>query len=752
MTLRRLLIRVASSAGLALLACASLAWGQQSGGAQGTGLADSDRSGPRILAVTRIAEPPIVDGALDDPAWSQVEAAGDFIQRTPRDGEPATQQTRFQILFDDQALYIGVWLLDSDPGGIVDGEAIRDYDLQQSDAVRLIFDTYKDEQNGFIFGTNPAGIEYDGQVTNEGQGGGSLTSRRMQRGAGSGFNINWDADWSVATSRDGDGWYAEFRIPFSTLRYGSAESQDWGFNIWRKVRRDNEESSWSPIPREFTLYRLSSAGTLTGLQPPARRTALLTPYILGSAERDYLAGDEDFSYPREFGGEAKLQVTQGLTLDLTYNTDFAQVEVDEAQINLTRFPLLFPEKRPFFLENAGYFTVGTREAELFFSRRIGIAEGQIIPIDGGGRVSGRVAGFNMGGLFLHTAGADGLQPTNAYGVARLAREFPNRSRVGAIFVGRDATDRRGSYNRTYAVDGQLGIGEPITISSFAAVTETPGLSGNDHAFHIDGAFLSREWRATAAYREIGEAFNAEVGFVPRLGYRHYDLSLLRYLRPEDLIGLREIRPHVHWTRYNDYNTGFTESQQVHLDSHFEWNSGALFSPAFNWVQEGLEEDFEVAPGVFVPPGSYDGWEAAWRFNTNQSATLSFSGNLNIGTFFSGNRRGGGGTVTYRHGSFLSTSLRFDYNDVNLPEGNFTTRLAGLRLGLYFTPAISLQSLVQYSDQVDIWSANIRFAWLNRAGTGLFVVYNEAQGFDSLSGPLQRQLIVKFNYMFTIWGG
>ncbi|UCC81907.1 MAG: carbohydrate binding family 9 domain-containing protein [Gemmatimonadota bacterium] len=716
------------------------------------GQVDRDGSNRRTLAVSGIAEPPAIDDALDDPAWAQAQAAGDFIQRTPRDGEPATQETRFQVLCDDQALYIGVWLLDSDPGAIVDGEAIRDYDLQQSDAVRLIFDTYKDEQNGFIFGTNPAGIEYDGQVTNEGQGGGGQMSRRMQRGAGSGFNINWDADWDVATSRDDHGWYAEFRIPFSTLRYGSAENQDWGFNIWRKVRRDNEESTWSPIPREFTLYRLSSAGTLTGLQPPARRTALLTPYVLGSAERDYLAGDEEFSYPGEFGGELKLQVTQGLTLDLTYNTDFAQVEVDEAQINLTRFPLLFPEKRPFFLENAGYFTVGTREAELFFSRRIGIAEGQIIAIDGGGRISGRVAGFNVGGLFLHTQGEEGLQPKNAYGVARLAREFPNRTRVGAIFITRDATDRSGDYNHTYGIDGQLGIGEPITISSFVAKTETPDLTGIDHAFHIDGAFLSREWRATAAYREIGDDFNAEVGFVPRLGYRHFDLSLLRYLRPDDLIGLREIRPHVHWNHYSDYSSGFTESQQVHLDTHFEWNNGALFSPAFNWVREGLEEDFEVAPGVIVPPGTYDGWEAAWRFNTNESAVLSFSGNLNIGTFLSGKRRGGGGTITYRYGSFLSTSLRFDYNDVDLPEGHFTTRLGGLRLGFYFTPAISLQSLIQYSDQIDICSANVRFAWLNRAGTGLFVVYNEAQGFDSLSGPLQRQLIVKFNYMFTLWGG
>lgn len=712
---------------------------------------DTVATATRTFIVNRITEAPSIDGILADAAWSTLAHAGSFIQRTPRDGALATQDTRFVVTQDDHAIYVAVWLHDSDVRGIVEGEAIRDYDLEQSDAVRLIFDTYKDGQNGFVFGTNPAGIEYDGQLSNEGQGGGSL-GRRMQRGAGSGFNLNWDGHWNVATSQDDAGWYAEFRIPFSTLRYGSDAVQDWGFNISRKVRRNNEESSWSPIPREFNLYRLSAAGTLADMRPPARRSATLTPYALGAARRDYAAGQDDFNYPTEFGGEAKLQITQGLTLDFTLNTDFAQVEVDEAQVNLTRFPLLFPEKRPFFLENAGYFTVGTQETELFFSRRIGIAEGYMVPIDGGGRVSGKLAGFNVGALYLLTAGADTLQSANGYGVARLAREFLNRSRVGAIFVSRDARDLRGDYNRTYGLDAQLGLGEPITISSFAARTETPGLGGRDHAFHAAGSYQTRDWRATVTYREIGEDFNAEVGFVPRVGYRHYDASLLRYLRPDDWLGVREIRPHAHWTLYKDIVTGFTETQRVHLDSHFEWNNGAFFSPAVNWVQEGLEEPFEVAPGIVVPPGTYGGWEAAWRFNTNESATLSFDGGVDIGAFLSGSRRGVNGTLTFRRGSFLSTSLRVDYNDVTLSEGDFTTRLLGLRLGLFFTPAISLQSLVQYSDQIDTWSANVRFAWLNRAGTGLFVVYNETQGFDSLSGPLRRELIVKLNYMFTLWGG
>ena len=711
-----------------------------------------------VVTAVRASGPVRIDGRLDDAAWQDAPLMSDFIQRAPWDGQPATERTEVRTLFDDEALLIGVWAYDSNVDGIVPGEAIRDYQVEDSDAVVIILDTYRDEQNGFVFGTTPAGIEYDGQVANEGQGGGfflggGLNSRqRQQAGAGGGFNKNWDGSWTVATTRDARGWYAEFRIPFNTLRYGS-ENSSWGFNVSRRIRRKNEESFWSPVPREFSLYRLNYAGELAGLELPFRRLGTVTPYVLGSTARDYQTEDE-FDQSSEVGGEAKLQLTQGLTLDLTVNTDFAQVEVDDQQVNLTRFSLLFPEKRPFFLENAGFFTVGGGGADLFFSRNIGIAGGQQVPILGGGRISGKAAGLNVGLLHIVTDDLDGVTAGNAYSVARVARELPNRSRVGGIVVNRSG-DLDGDHNRTFALDGQVGIGEAVTLSSFVGRTETPGLGLDDHIVDLNLGWSSRNWRGSAQARDVGEHFNPEVGFAPREGYRYYQLFNMYYIRPES--GLREIRPHVSYFTYLARKEGvardFQESARLHVDAHFEWPDGMVFSPAMNWVREGLVQPFAIrGTDVVVAPGTYEGWEAAWRFNTNSSADVSFDAGIDWGSFLSGDRRGGFTTVTFRHGSAFSTALRVEYNDVELAEGSFQTTLAGVNLGYFFTPRIYVQSLIQYSDQIDRWSANVRFGWLNTAGTGLFIVYNDVQGVDDLSGPLGRSFIVKFTRQFNVLGG
>ncbi|MGH7129350.1 MAG: DUF5916 domain-containing protein, partial [Planctomycetaceae bacterium] len=327
------------------------------------------------------ASSPVIDGRLDDAAWLQAPPIGSFVQREPLEGEPPSERTEIRIVHDAAALYIGAWLFDRESGSLVLGETRRDADLGDTDAIRIVLDTYLDRQNGFVFGTTPAGIQYDGQVTREGQGGFG-GSARQQRGSGGGFNLNWDGSWEVATTRDTAGWYAEFRIPFSTLRYGAGGAQRWGLNIARTIRRRNEEVVWSPVPRQFDLYRVSSAGVVEGFDAPAQRILTVTPYVLGSARRDY-AGSNDVDTDAEVGGDAKIGVTPSMTLDLTVNTDFAQVEVDDEQVNLTRFQLFFPEKRPFFLENAGTFSVGTpQEVEIFFSRRIGIESGAAVPILG----------------------------------------------------------------------------------------------------------------------------------------------------------------------------------------------------------------------------------------------------------------------------------------------------------------------------------------------------------------------------------
>ncbi len=709
-----------------------------------------------VAQVVRVETPPVLDGRLDDPAWLEAEPLSGFVQRVPREGAAASEATEIRIVQDDEALWVGVWLWDSSPAGIVEGPAIRDSRLDDSDAILLIFDTYRDRQNGFVFGTNPSGIEYDGQVSDEGRGGGGMgVGGRTQGGAGGGFNLNWDGSWSVATSRDERGWYAEFRIPFSTLRYANADEAVWGFNAMRRVRRLNEESFWAPIPRQFNLNRVSLAGELRGLTPPLRRQATVTPYLLQSARREHALGDLSYGFPTELGADAKVQLTQGLTLDLTVNTDFAQVEVDDQQVNLTRFSLFFPEKRPFFLENAGAFRVGTGGTELFFSRRIGIEGGAPVPIEAGGRLSGRAGGMNVGLLHIRTgagplseAGRIGEAAGDAFSVVRLARELPNRSQVGTFFAERRGLETDGSTNRTMAVDGQLGIGQGLTIGSFLATTDTPGLEGRDHAFHLNGSYQGNRFRSFATYREVGGAFNPEVGFVNRRDYRNISGFAMTYHRPESVSWLREYRPHVSYTTFRSLETGFEQSARVHVDVHFELENGAFFSPAFDWVREGLVRPFTISDGVTVAPGTYDGWTAAWRFNTDLSAPVSLDGGIDAGSFLSGQRRGGFGTVALRRGASATAALRLDHNRIRLPEGDFNVNLASLRTGYFFTPRIYLQSLVQYSNQADTWSANVRFGWLDTAGTGLFVVLNTAQGFGTLEGPQARSVVVKYTRQFT----
>ena len=734
----------------------------------GSGNGGSGGTLPTTATAVEVTESPTVDGRLDEAVWRQAGAMTGFTQRVPFDGQPASESTEVRVIFDDQALYVGVWAFDSQADAIIYGERIRDYEVNQSDAIVFVLDTYNDDQNGFVFGTTPTGIEYDGQVANEGRGGGRFqgggfnSRRRFQSGAGGGFNKNWDGSWTVATTTDGDGWYAEFRIPFSTLRYGT-DNDAWGFNVIRRIRRLNEEAFWTPVPREFNLYRLNYAGDLEGIRPPLRRLATVTPYVRASTERDFTTSAA-FAEHGDIGGEVKFQITQGLTLDVTYNTDFAQVEVDDQQLNLTRFSLNFPEKRPFFLENAGFFNVGGGGADLFFSRRIGIADGQPVHIRGGTRLSGRAAGLNIGLLHIETADEAGLQAAHGYSVARIAKELPNRSRVGSLFINKSGPD--GDFNRTYAADVAVGVGEALTFSSFVSRTDDPEARNDPYAWDFSGNWSSRSFSMTAQAREIGEGFNPEVGFLPRRGYRYYQSHTMYKLRPS---WLREIRPHVSWFTYRSRKTGveqgFEESSRLHIDSHWEWPSGAQIHTGANLNTEGIYAPFQIrGTDVVVPVGTYSGWESQLVFNSNPAARFSATSRINFGSFLTGSRWGGNGSLTFRPNASFSTSARINYFDVNLPQGQFETVLLGMNFGYFFTPRIYLQSLVQYSNQIDSWSANLRFGWLNTAGTGLFIVYNDVQGFDYPdglnpdggrfveSGTLARSLIVKFTRQFNLLGG
>lgn len=673
--------------------------------AQQTAGSGSSAAATKRASALRTTAPPVIDGVIDDRAWEDAKPIGTFVQTEPSEGQPASELTDVRVLYDDTAIYVGVVCFDTEPSRIVTTDSRRDAALAGQDSFQIIFDTYHDRQNGFIFGTNAAGIQYDAQVRSEGetQSGGAPTLGRTDGGSGGGLNVNWDGSWEVRTRMTETGWTAEFRIPLRTLRYGPPP-QLWGVNFSRAIERKREQVYWSPVARVYNITRLSSAGELGDLNVTPPRNLKLMPYASSSTNRNFTPGSENH-HDGDWGIDAKIGVTSSMNLDLTYNTDFAQVEVDEQQINLTRFNLLFPEKRPFFLENRGLFAVGKPgEVDLFFSRRIGIADngsGELTPIRGGARLSGKVQGVNVGLLNMQ-AGEVGTTPGNNFTAARVNKDLRNRSSVGAIFVNRTGTGSlAGSddWNRAWGADGKLGIGETFTLTGFAAQTATPGVRGGEHAFSSRGQYQTRARRTYLDYTEVGEGFNPEVGFLERTGgYRQIGSGWFENVRSARLQrwGLREWRPHYSYESFWGFD-GFQESATLHTDNAWDFESGYTISPAFNVQWEGLRVPFEVYPGVVVPAGNYRSPLAAGMGNTDRRKWISFSGAYNIGGFLSGHQQSYAPQLNLRKGGTFTSSLRWTRNDIDLPQGSFVTNLGSLRMTYNFTTLVNTQALVQYND-------------------------------------------------------
>ena len=722
-------------------------------------------TGVPLAHSVRVENAPVIDGdVLNDRAYTHVSPVSGFLQNTPDAGRPASERTEVRIVHTNDTLFFGIICYVRDPATLIVSDSRRDSLLDETDSFQIILDTYLDKQNGFVFGTNPAGIEYDGQVTNEGQGsgrfGGGGSGRRpggsrQQRGSGGGFNLNWDGVWQVSTQVSDDGWTAEIAIPFRTLRYPTGEQQTWGMNFQRNIRHRNESSYWAPLPRQFNLNRLSLAGELQGLDVPTQRNVKLTPYVLGEAIRR--TETHRTTQVGEVGADFKFSITPSLTLDATYNTDFAQVEVDDQQINLDRFNLFFPEKRPFFLENAGLFSVGSPgQVEIFFSRRIGLGEnGEQIPIIGGGRLSGKVGNTNIGLLNMQTGALDATgAPSQNFSVARVRQDFTNRSNIGAIVVNRKGTgdlaaDR--DSNQTFAVDGRLGIGQGATISGFLAQTKTPdGESHDTHAYGVAAQHDSERARLRLGYTEVAPNFQPQVGFLARESYRQMSGSVFTFFRPDNSFGIHELRPHINHTTTFDFTSGIHESQLTHIDNHIEWTNGYEIHTGLNITREGVFEAFPLS-GVEVQPGRYDHKEAQIGFNTNQGAPVSVELRAIAGGLFGGSRFEFRPSISVRTGETLSAQLEWSYNDLELPGGDFVTNLGRARLSYSFSTRMFLQALVQYNDLDDLWSSNVRFGLLSDANTGLFIVYNDIQGLGrQIPNGAGRTLTVKYSHLFDIF--
>lgn len=725
---------------------------------------DPDSAAPAdrpVASAGALKQEPTLDGNVaDDPAWSGLTPATGFWQVQPNEGAPATQRTEVFIGYTQDALYLGVICHDTDPSGIIVSDSRRDSNLEEGDSFQVLIDTFRDGQNGFIFGTNPAGIEYDGQVTREGAGstgpGGGMSN--MQSGSGGGFNLNWDTTWTVRSSVNETGWTAEFRIPFRSLRFAPGAAPVWGLNFQRNIRRNNEVAYWAPLPRQYNLYRVSQAGSLENLSLPTLRNLKVIPYALGLAARGGDQGGTELT--QELGVDVKYSLTPSLTLDATYNTDFAQVEVDDLQVNLDRFNLFFPEKRPFFLENAGIFSVGTpREVELFFSRRIGIsASGAPQPIEGGARVSGRIgSSTNLGLLRMRTEAVDGVAAQNDFTVARVNQEFANRSSLGAIYVERTGDRALGAagnddYNRVFAVDGRLGIGRDGMLNGYVARSDTPELDGKDYAVSLIGQYNSQAWSGNLGYSEVGRNFNPEVGFLRRSNYKKAEGYVLHRYRPEDLFGLLELRPHIAYRGFWGNEDNLYESGFLHIDNHWEWRSGFEVHTGLNLVHEWVRTPFALTRDAEIPVGEYNEREAQIVLITNQGEAVSLEMESKIGGFFGGERVSASPIIRMRAGDAFTSEVAWVYNRIDIRDvaEDVEINVARLRLSYSLTPRMLLQALIQYDDRTDLVATNLRFSWLQSANAGIYLVYNEVDD-ENVVGPIdpRREIALKVSWIFDV---
>ena len=696
----------------------------------------------------RVSEAVTIDGALNEPVWSTAAAATGFIQADPREGEAATEDTEVRIAFDDDSLYVGVRCHDSTPSGIVVNEIRKDFSGREQDTFEVLLDTFADRRNGFVFATNARGAKADTQIANEGRD----------------VNPNWDAVWWVAAREDEDGWTAEFRIPFKTLRFQGGSPHDWGINFSRRIRRKNEISYWSPVSRAYTIYRASSAGDLTGLPglTPGRNLRI-KPFVLGQAVRN--VGQRSFDRDAAVGVDIKAGVTPSLTLDVTINPDFAQAEADEQQVNLTQFSLFYPEKREFFLENSGIFYFGdiprnTRQVArfrppeedllLFFSRRIGLDDlGREVPLYGGARLTGRAGRFGLG-LMTMQSEDEPLHPSTNYSVLRVRRDVLANSDVGAIFLSREPAGDRNDFNRVAGVDANFRFIKSLSLNGFAARSDTPGVTTNQDSAKASIGWEDSDKRLQASIMTVGEGFRDDLGFIRRTGVtrQFYDAAWLP--QPEALRrhGIRQVQPHARVWNYYDPD-GDLVTRQGHVALQVIWENGSTIEYAYEPREEAITTPFLIYPGIAIPPGRYDWDQHLIVAESDHSRALSASARVMLGDFWSGTQRTIQTSVLYRptYRLFFDAGLQVSDIDLQLPVASFVSTLANLRVGYSFNTHMFLDALLQYRTDVNQFSANVRFNLIHHPLSDLFVVYNESQ-FTDLTQPAGRGVIVKYTQMFS----
>jgi hypothetical protein len=708
---------------------------------------------PTRSITAHVAQHPVtIDGNLDEADWRDTPPATGFVQSEPHTGSPATENTEVRVLYDSDRLYIGAYLHDSEPDRLIVNDLRKDFAEDQQDDFEVILDTFHDRTNGYVFITNAEGARSDRQVANEGRE----------------VNASWDGMWSVKTMRVADGWTVEMAIPFKTLRFDFAAAPTWGINFARRIRRKFEIDFWSPVPRAFGLARVSLAGELTGISHEGTSHDLrVKPYGATRSIRE--TGGPGFKSTSDGGLDVKYGVTQGLTLDLTINPDFAQVESDEQTVNLTQFSQFFPEKREFFLENSGIFYVGdaarnTRvslpltsdeDMVLFFSRRIGLnGAGRQITIPAGVRLTGNIDAFNIGLLSMNTQKTP-TTPGNQYSVVRVRRNIFTGTDLGFIILDREGTSSGSDWNRIGGIDGNARLPGNWDWNSYAVMSRKPGISGGQYTYRSTVNHEGNFFHAKAGVLEVGDGFSDDLGYFRRTNTRKYLIDTGIRPRPAWLAPLhvREMHPHIVWAYYEDLD-GTMTAKSLHSGYTFFLTDGAYFegsvNPNFQRIDKPFTIDKAAAP---IPAGGYSWTTYQLRGTTNQSKPLSLQYTLITGGLWSGSQVSEQLTVGVRPSVHFNGTLGVNHTAAKLdgPDGKFDALLWTARANYSFTTNMFFDALTQYDPREHLFNANLRFNLIHHPLSDLFVVVNH-QRISTPDAPEVKPgvgVIVKYTQMFSL---
>jgi hypothetical protein len=684
----------------------------------------------RSAVVTRTTADITIDGSLSEPVWGSAPTIGDLVQRQPDTGEAPTERTEVTLLRDENNLYIGVVAYDSKPETVIGTQMARDASLSADDRIEILLDTFGDQRSAFYFATNPAGALVDGLAFSNGQ-----------------LNAEWDAIWQVRTIRTDRGWVAEFAIPFKSLSFPAGQDV-WGFNIARTIYRKLEEDRWSGARLQTQFLQVSEAGGISNLGGITQGIGLdLRPFLAGRWLHLDSSGDDVFS--RKPGLDLFYNVTPSLKLTATFNTDFAETEVDARQINLARFSLLFPEKRSFFLEGAGVFSFASSGPETpggipatgadvfpFFSRQIGLLGGSEVPLDAGVKLTGTVGRTDVGALNVRSGDlrADGRLVVDAknFFVGRVKRNLFQQSYLGAIIT--DGHPALGRSGQTYGADMRLatsrflGRAQNLVVNGYAARSANQGVSDNDWSYGFSAHYPNDRFIAQVAYREIQENFKPALGFVQRDNVRLLRVAGSYNPRPKHFLNIQQLNHDVFFTRFTRLDNHQVESWDLYVtwwDWHFKSGDNLHGMFDFNPTYERLFESFEIAPGVFLRPGEY----RFTRFRSNAISTAAkrpLSGSLNLtwGNYWSGKAEQVTTSLTYKLPPKFIISVSTNQTFARLPEGRFIARIATSNINYAASPSLSFSNLIQYDNRSRNLGWQSRVRWTLKPGNDLFVAFNQ----------------------------